>query len=709
MTPLLRRSLLACTFLLLTSCSGMDRETRPTSPPVAEKRPVELEMHGDVRVDDYYWLNQREDPEVLAYLEAENAWTESQMAHTEDLQERLFEEIKGRIKQDDESVPYFRDGYWYYTRYEEGKDYPLYCRKRESLDAPEEIMLDGNEMAEGHGFFSIGGWAVSEGNDILAFAIDTVGRRIYSLRFKNLETGELYPDVLDAGNGNLAWANDNKTLFYTKRDLQTLRSHLIYRHELGTDPASDALVFDETDEEFSSYVFRTKSKRYMMIGSRHTLSSEYRYLDADTPTGDFTVFLPREDEHEYDVDHYGDHFYIQTNWRAKNFRLMRTPITQTAKRFWEDVIPHRDDVLFEGFEIFTNHLVVRERRDGLVQLQVRRWDMSSEHYLDFGEPAYAARISINPEFDTQLLRYTYSSMTTPNSTYDYDMETRGKTLLKQTEVLGDFDSSDYVTERLHAMAADGVRVPISLVYRADERRSGPQPLLLYAYGSYGSSMDASFASDRLSLLDRGFVYAIAHVRGGSEMGRSWYEDGKLFNKMNTFTDFNACAEHLIQEGWTSPDMLYAEGGSAGGLLIGAILNLRPDLYHGAVTRVPFVDVVTTMLDETIPLTTFEYDEWGNPNEKEYYDYMLSYSPYDNVEAKDYPHLLVTTGLHDSQVQYWEPAKWVAKLRAMKTDSNRLLLKTNMEAGHGGASARDQRYRETAFKYAFYLDLAGVEQ
>jgi oligopeptidase B len=687
----------------------MDRETRPTSPPVAEKRPVELEMHGDVRVDDYYWLNQREDPEVLAYLEAENAWTESQMAHTEDLQERLFEEIKGRIKQDDESVPYFRDGYWYYTRYEEGKDYPLYCRKRESLDAPEEIMLDGNEMAEGHGFFSIGGWAVSEGNDILAFAIDTVGRRIYSLRFKNLETGELYPDVLDAGNGNLAWANDNKTLFYTKRDLQTLRSHLIYRHELGTDPASDALVFDETDEEFSSYVFRTKSKRYMMIGSRHTLSSEYRYLDADTPTGDFTVFLPREDEHEYDVDHYGDHFYIQTNWRAKNFRLMRTPITQTAKRFWEDVIPHRDDVLFEGFEIFTNHLVVRERRDGLVQLQVRRWDMSSEHYLDFGEPAYAARISINPEFDTQLLRYTYSSMTTPNSTYDYDMETRGKTLLKQTEVLGDFDSSDYVTERLHAMAADGVRVPISLVYRADERRSGPQPLLLYAYGSYGSSMDASFASDRLSLLDRGFVYAIAHVRGGSEMGRSWYEDGKLFNKMNTFTDFNACAEHLIQEGWTSPDMLYAEGGSAGGLLIGAILNLRPDLYHGAVTRVPFVDVVTTMLDETIPLTTFEYDEWGNPNEKEYYDYMLSYSPYDNVEAKDYPHLLVTTGLHDSQVQYWEPAKWVAKLRAMKTDSNRLLLKTNMEAGHGGASARDQRYRETAFKYAFYLDLAGVEQ
>ncbi len=687
----------------------MDREARPTSPPVAEQRPMELEMHGDVRIDDYYWLNQREDPEVIAYLEAENAWTEAQMAHTEDLQETLFEEIKGRIKQDDESVPYFRDGYWYYTRYEEGKDYPLYCRKRESLDAPEHVMLDGNAMAEGHGFFSIGGWAVSEGNDILAFATDTVGRRIYGIQFKNLETGELYPDILPSASGNLAWANDNKTLFFTRRDLQTLRSHLIYRHELGTDPASDVLVYDETDEEFSSYVFRTKSKRYMMIGSRHTLSSEYRYLDADTPTGAFTVFLPREEEHEYDVDHYGDHFYVQTNWRAKNFRLMRTPVTRTAKRNWENVIPHRDDVLFEGFEIFNDYLVVRERQDGLVQLQVRRWDGSSEHYLDFGEPAYAARISINPEFDTKLVRYSYSSMTTPNSTYDYDMETREKTLLKQTEVLGDFDSDDYVTERMYATAADGVRVPISLVYRRDQRRTGPQPLLLYAYGSYGSSMDASFSSDRLSLLDRGFVYAIAHIRGGSEMGRSWYEDGKLFNKMNTFTDFNSCGDFLVAEGWTSSDMLYAEGGSAGGLLIGAILNLRPDLYHGAVTRVPFVDVVTTMLDETIPLTTFEYDEWGNPNEKDYYDYMLSYSPYDNVEAKDYPNLLVTTGLHDSQVQYWEPAKWVAKLRAMKTDNNQLLLKTNMEAGHGGASARDLRYRETAFKYSFYLDLAGTER
>jgi len=705
----LRRAVLVYPFVLLTSCSAMEREARPTSPPVAERRPTELEIHGDVRIDDYYWLNQRENPEVIAYLEAENAWTEAQMAHTKDLQEELFEEIKGRIKQDDSSVPYFRDGYWYYTRYEEGKDYPLYCRKRESLDAPEEIMLDGNQMAEGHGFFSIGGWSVSEGNDILAFAIDTVGRRIYSLRFKNLETGELYPDILDSSNGNLAWANDNKTLFYTKRDLQTLRSHLIYRHELGTNPASDVLVYDETDEEFSSYVFRTKSKKYMMIGSRHTLSSEYRYLDADTPDGAFTVFLPREEEHEYDVDHYGDHFYIQTNWQAKNFRLMRTPVTRTAKRNWETVIPHRDDVLFEGFEIFNDYLAVLEREDGLVQILVRPWDGSGEHYLDFGEPAYAARISINPEFDTKLLRYTYSSMTTPNSTYDYDMESREKTLLKQDEVLGGFDSTDYVTERLYATADDGVRVPISLVYRRDQRRTGSQPLLLYGYGSYGASMDASFAADRLSLLNRGFVYAIGHIRGGSEMGRWWYEDGKLFNKKNTFSDFNSCAEYLIAEGWTSPDMLYAEGGSAGGLLIGAIINMRPDLYHGATTRVPFVDVVTTMLDESIPLTTFEYDEWGNPNEKDYYDYMLSYSPYDNVEAKDYPHLLVTTGLHDSQVQYWEPAKWVAKLRAHKTDDNRLLLKTNMEAGHGGASARDQRYRETAFKYAFYLELAGMER
>jgi len=684
----------------------MDRQARPTTPPVAPRVPFQLEEHGNLRVDDYYWLNQRENPDVIAYLDAENAWTEAQMAHTKDLQEELFEEIKGRIKQTDESVPYLRDGYWYYTRYEEGKDYPIYCRKRESLDNPEQVMLDANVLAEGHGFFSVGNWEVSEGRDILAFAEDTTGRRFYTIKFKNLDTGELYSDVVDSVTANVAWANDNRTLFYAKQDPVTLRSYRIYRHVLGTDRSDDVLVYEEADEEFSSYVFRTKSKRYMMIASSQTLSSEYRYLDADTPDGTFAVFLAREPNHEYDIDHFGDYFYIRTNDRAPNFRLMRTPVRRPAKTNWRDVIAHRDTVLLEGFEVFQDHLVVSERANGLVQLRVRRWDGTGEHYLDFGEPAYSAYISVNPELDTKLLRYTYSSMTTPNSTYDYDMESRQKTLLKQDEILGGFSSDDYTTERLYATARDGVRVPISLVYRNDKRATAPQPLLLYAYGSYGFSRDASFSAERLSLLDRGFIYAIAHVRGGSEMGRWWYEDGKLFKKKNTFTDFIDCGEYLVAEGFTTPSTLYAQGGSAGGLLMGAIANMRPDLFDGIVAQVPFVDVVTTMLDESIPLTTSEYDEWGNPNQQDYYEYMLSYSPYDNVEAKDYPDILVTTGLHDSQVQYWEPAKWVAKLRAMKTDDHRLLLKTNMEAGHGGASGRERRYRETAFVWAFLLDLAG---
>ena len=686
----------------------MDRQARPSAPPVAQRVPHQLQEHGRVRVDDYYWLNQREDPAVIAYLKAENAWTEAQMAHTEDLQEELFEEIKGRIKQTDESVPYLRDGYWYYTRYEEGKDYPIYCRKRESLDNAEQIMLDANVLAEGHGFLAVGSWEVSEGGDILAYAADTSGRRFYAIRFKNLDTGDLYPDVIDSVTANVAWANDNRTLFYAKQDPVTLRSYQIYRHALGTDPTNDVLVYEESDEEFSSYVFRTKSKRYMMIASSQTLSSEYRYLNADTPDGTFAMLLAREPNHEYDVDHFGDHFYIRTNYRAPNFRLMRTPVTRTAKANWHDVIAHRDDVLLEGFEVFQDHLVVSERANGLVQLRVRRWDGSGEHYLDFGEPAYSAYISVNPELDTKLLRYAYSSMTTPNSTYDYGMDSRQKVLLKQDEILGGFSSDDYATERLYATARDGVRVPISLVYRRDRHSGEPQPLLLYAYGSYGFSRDAAFSADRLSLLDRGFIYAIAHVRGGSEMGRWWYEAGKLFKKKNTFTDFIDCSEFLISEGYTTPGMLYAQGGSAGGLLMGAITNMRPDLFDGVVAQVPFVDVVTTMLDESIPLTTAEYDEWGNPNQKDYYDYMLSHSPYDNVEAKGYPNLLVTTGLHDSQVQYWEPAKWVAKLRTLKTDDNRLLLKTNMEAGHGGASGRYHRYRETAFVYAFLLDMAGED-
>ena len=679
------------------------------SPPVARVVPKKLEAHGDVRVDNYYWLNQRDNPEVIAYLEAENVYTETVMARTEALQEALFEEIKGRIKQTDLSVPFKQDDYFYYYKTEEGKDYPIYARKKGSLEAPEEIMLDVNEIAEGRRFTSVPRPSVSSGQDIMAFAADTVGRRIYDIRFKNLETGELLEDEIPAVTSNMAWANDNKTLFYTRQDPVTLRRYQIYRHVLGTGSAEDELVYEEKDEEFSCFVRKTKSERYIIIGCSQTLSNEYRYLDADDPGGEFEVFLPREPDLEYSIDHFGDHFYIRTNYEAENFRLMRTPVEQTDKEHWEDVIPHRDDVLLEYFDVFRDYLVVVERRDGLLNIRIRPWSGEAEHYIDFGEPAYRAYLSANPEIDTRVLRYGYTSLTTPNSVYDYDMETREKVLLKREEVLGGFDPNDYVTERVYAPARDGVRVPVSIVYRKGVQKNGDNPLLLYAYGSYGSTIDASFSSARLSLIDRGFVYAIAHVRGGEDLGRQWYEDGKLLKKKNTFTDFIDVAEYLIEQGYTSPELLFARGGSAGGLLMGAIANMRPDLFKGVIALVPWVDVVTTMLDPSIPLTTSEYDEWGDPNEEEYYWYMLSYSPYDNVEAKDYPNLLVTTGLRDSQVQYFEPAKWVAKLRAMKTDDNLLILKTNMGAGHGGASGRYDRYREIAFRYAFMLDLLGIKE
>ncbi len=677
------------------------------TPPMAQVIPKKLEIHGDVRTDDYYWLNDRENPDVIAYLTAENEYTEGQMAHVKGLEDALFEEIKGRIKEDDSSVPYRLDDYYYYTRYEQGQEYPIYARRRESMDAPEQIMLDANELAEGHDFFAIGGRSVSSGQDILAFTQDTIGRRIYEIRFKDLTTGKMLEDIVSNVTSNIAWGEDNRTLFYTRQDPTTLRWFQVYRHVLGTDPSDDVLVYEEADEEFSNYVFKTKSKRFLMIGTTQTLSSEYLYLDATTPNGEFAIIQPRERDHEYSVDHYQDKFYIRTNFEAQNFRLMETPVSDTEKGSWQEVIPHRDDVLLSSFEIFAGHLVVAERIEGLMRMRVIPWDGSEEHYLDFGEPAYWAGIGTNPAFDTDILRYNYTSMTTPSSVFDYNMDSRDKTLLKQDEVLGGFDSGAYVTERRFATARDGVKVPVSIVYRNDLALDGGTPLLLYAYGSYGYSMDATFNSARLSLLDRGFVYAIAHVRGGQEMGRWWYEDGKLLKKKNTFTDFIDCADYLVDEGYTNPAVLFAMGGSAGGLLMGAITNMRPDLFKGVVAAVPFVDVVTTMLDESIPLTTSEYDEWGNPNDKAYYDYMLSYSPYDNVAAKEYPNLLVTTGLHDSQVQYWEPAKWVAKLRAMKTDQNRLFLKTNMEAGHGGASGRFRRLKEIAFEYAFLLDLAGM--
>ena len=676
---------------------------------MVKKIPTKLEKHGHVRVDDYHWLREREDPEVIQYLNEENERAAKEMAHTGDFEEKLFEEIKGRFKQTDMSVPYRRDDYFYYTRYEQGKEYAIYARKRGALDQPEEIMLDANVLAEGHEFFSIGGSAVSSGQDILAYAIDTQGRRIHTGYLKNLTTGEMLPDVLPNVTENLAWANDNKTLFYGKQDETTLRQYQIYRHVVGTDPTEDQLVYQEDDETFVAYIFKTKSKKFLMIVASHTNSQEYRYLEADRPFGEFKIFLPREREHEYHIDHFDDRFLIRTNDHAKNFRLMWTPVEKPEREHWQEIIPHRDDVYLGDFELFKEHFVLEERARGLTQIRVVPWSGDAGHYLEFDEPAYRANLNVNLEFDTTTVRFEYTSMKTPLSIYDYDMATRQRTLLKREEVLGGFDPERYVTERLFARAPDGTEIPISLLYRKGTVRNGDNPLLLYGYGSYGFSLDASFASPRLSLVDRGFVYAITHVRGGQEMGRRWYEDGKLLKKKNTFSDFIACAEFLIHEKFTAPEKLFAMGRSAGGLLMGAISNMRPDLFKGIVAEVPFVDVMTTMLDASIPLTTGEYDEWGNPDQKEYYDYMLSYSPYDNVERKPYPAMLITGGLHDSQVQYWEPAKWAAKLRELKTDKNRLLLKTNMEAGHGGASGRFRRHHETAFSYLFLLDLAGIKE
>jgi oligopeptidase B len=699
--PLLTAIMFVFSASLLTA-----QTTAPPMPPSAVMRPETLSIHGHDRVDEYFWLRERENPEVIRYLEEENEYTEAVMAHTAGLRDTLYREIVSRIDQSDSSVP-VRDGGWlYYTRYEEGQQYPIFARRRGSMDAPEEILIDANALAEGHGYFSVGASSVSPDGNVLAFSVDTVGRRFYNLRFRDLRSGELLPETIGSITSNVAWANDNRTVFYTRQDPNTLRAYQIYRHTVGTDPTADVLVYQENDSTFSSYVFRTKSDQYLMVVSGQTLSTEYRYLDANDPSGELRVFLPRERNHEYAVDHFGDHFYVVTNeGGARNFKLMRTPVTATGRDSWQEVLPHRDDVLLQDIEVFRDHLVVTERRDGLIQLRIRPWSGEGEHYIDFGEAAYLAYVGANPEYDTRTLRFGYTSMTTPSSTYDYDMETRERTLLKREAVLGGFDPEDYVTERLYATARDGTRVPVSIVYRRGIERDGSNPLLLYGYGSYGASRDATFSSARLSLLDRGFVYALAHIRGGQEMGRSWYDEGKLLSKINTFTDFIDVGEHLVDAGYTSPDRMYAQGGSAGGLLIGAVINLRPDLFDGVIAAVPFVDVVTTMLDASIPLTTFEYDEWGNPNDPAYYEYMLSYSPYDNVSAQDYPHTLVTTGLHDSQVQYWEPAKWVARLRAMKTDDNRLLLKTNMEAGHGGASGRYRQYEDTAFQWAFLIDLA----
>lgn len=676
-------------------------------PPKAPKVPKELVCHGDVRVDDYYWLRKRDDPRVLAYLEAENAYTEAVMAPTRGLREALFEEIKQRIQEDDSTVPYRLGDYFYYRREEAGRQYSIYCRKKGSLNAPEELVLDVNEVAAGHDFCQVPRIAVSYGQDLIAYPVDTVGRRFYTLRFRNLATGETLADEIPSVTATLAWANDNRTIFYAKQDPVTLRVYRIYRHVLGTDAANDVLVYEEQDPTFMCFVHRTRSKRYLMITSHQTVTTECQVLEADNPEGRFRLLVPRERGHEYMADHFDGYFYIRTNFEAKNFRLVRMGVQEAGLESWEEVVAHRDEVFIDEFDLFRDHLVVSERREGLLRLSIRRLSDGEEHEVAFDEPAYTVHTADNYDFDTDVLRFRYTSLATPLSTYDYDMSKREMVLLKQEKVLGGFERDRYETERVWARAEDGTSIPISLLYRKDQRLPGGNPLLLYGYGAYGSSRDPVFSSARLSLLDRGFVYGLAHIRGGQELGRGWYESGRTFKKKNTFTDFISCGEHLVETGWADPGRLYAEGGSAGGLLVGAVINLRPDLFKAVIAKVPFVDVLTTMLDESMPLTTAEYDEWGDPRRKEIYDYIRSYSPYDNVEAKEYPHLLVTTGIHDSQVQYWEPAKWVAKLRTKKTDTHRLLLKTDLGAGHAGPSGRYDRYREVAFDYAFLLDLAGL--
>jgi len=710
--------LFACAFF--AACSNSQQNTQDLKAPIAEKKDSVIRFHGHERKDPYFWMRLTDDQKtakepdaqtqkVLDYLNAENAYTRQVMKHTEAFQDSLFNEIVGRIKKDDSSVPYYKDGYWYYTRFEEGDEYPTHARKKGTLEAEEEIMLNVNKMAEGHSYYSAAGLNVSNDNMILAFGEDTVSRRIYTIRFKNLKTGEFLKDELPNTTGSGAWSNDGKYYFYTTKNETSLLSEKIWRHKLGTPVSEDVMVYHEKDPSFYIGVYKSKSDKYITIWNGSTLVSDYHILEADNPTGEFRQFIPREDEHEYSIFHFEDKFYVLTNWKAENFRLMEVPEGDTSKENWKEVIPHRKKVLLEGVDIFKKYLVLDEREEGLTKLRVLNQQSGDEHYIDFGEPAYTAYTTTNVDFNTDILRFGYTSMTTPNSIYDYNMETRERELKKQQEVVGGHDPAEYVTERIWAPARDGKKVPISMVYKKRFTKDGNGPLLLYGYGSYGNTIDAYFSSTRLSLLDRGFAFAIAHVRGGQMMGRQWYEDGKMFKKQNTFNDFVDCAEALIKKNYTSPDHLYAMGGSAGGLLMGAVINMNPELFNGVVAAVPFVDVVSTMLDESIPLTTNEFDEWGNPKEKESYEYMLSYSPYDQVKAQDYPNLLVTTGLFDSQVQYWEPAKWVAKLREMKTDDNILIMDCDMEAGHGGASGRFKRFRTTALEYAFLLDLEGIRE
>ncbi|MDJ0688853.1 MAG: S9 family peptidase [Xenococcaceae cyanobacterium MO_188.B32] len=676
--------------------------TQQLTPPIAAKKPHELVTHGDQRIDNYYWLNQQENPEVIDYLKAENEYTEEMMKHTEELQKSLYDEMLSRIKETDLSVPYRLQDYYYYSRTEEGKGYAILCRKYQSLEAEEEILLDQNKLAEGKEFFSLGVTSVSPNQQILAYSTDTTGAEQYTLFFLDLATRKLYSETIPNTYYSFAWGNDNQTVFYTKVD-DANRPYQLWRHILGSDPSSDVLVYQEDDEAYYLSVGKTRSRAYILLELGSTITSEVHYLDANNPSGEFKLFQPRQTGIEYSIEHHSDRFYIVTNEEAINFKLMSTPVNSPDKTNWKTVIPHREEVLLEGIDAFADRLVIYERKGGLPTARIQTFATGEITQLTFPEPTYSFAGGNNPEFDTTKFRFSYSSMITPSSIFDYDLETGERELKKETEVLGGYDRTLYASERLTATASDGTKVPISLVYKKGINKDGSNPLWLTGYGSYGYSYSAYFSSLRLSLLDRGFVFAIAHIRGGEEMGRKWYEDGKFLQKKNTFTDFIACAEHIIAEKWTNSDRLVISGGSAGGLLMGAVINLRPDLFKVVVAEVPFVDVLTTILDTSLPLTVLEWEEWGNPNEQKYYDYIKSYSPYDNVTAKDYPALLITAGLNDSRVKYWEPAKWTAKLRQMKTDNNLLLLKTNMSAGHGGASGRYESLKEIAFEYAFVLD------
>ena len=712
--------LAALPVLLVAACAGnAPARPEPASmpkpvpvPPVAAVRPHVVESPNGNRTDEYYWLrdDKRADKDVLAYISAENAYKAAMSAHTQALEDKVYEEIVGRIKQDDSTVPYRFRGYWYYTRFETGKEYPIFARKAGTLDAPEQLMLNANEMAEGHGFFQVGSTAIAPDNNLLAYAEDTVGRRQYTLRFKDLATGRTLPDHIENVDPSIAWTADSRSVLYLEKDPETLLARRVLRHVIGTDPSQDALVYEQDDESFYTGVATSKDEKYVFIVAQSTVSTEWRYARADDPALAFKVFYPRERDLEYYVDHLDGRWIIRTNWQAPNYRLMEAKVGEEGDRAnWREILAHRDDAFIHGFDVFKDFLAIEERSDAMRKIRIRPWDGSKDFYITSDEPSYTTSLGQNAEIDTHIVRYEYTSLTTPVTIYDYDIQTGERRLMKRTPVLGGYDPANYRTELVWAAARDGAKVPVSLVYRVGFRKDGTAPMLQYAYGSYGATMDPAFSVARVSLLDRGYVFALAHIRGGQEMGRRWYDQGRLLNKKNTFTDFIDVTRDLVKEGYADGKRVSAMGGSAGGLLMGAVANMAPADYRAIVAQVPFVDVVTTMLDESIPLTTNEFDEWGNPKKKEYYDYMLSYSPYDNVSRQDYPAMLVTTSLWDSQVQYYEPAKWVARLRARKTDHNALLFRTTMEAGHGGKSGRFQRYREIAEEYAFILDQSGIAQ